>query len=584
MKKCIFVVILAIFTSGLSAQSAVDSLETELSQAVGTQKSDLLIALAAQVISVDQEKGLQYAQQALQTANEFDYMKGQAEALSYLGLGHSLSRDDEQAVVYFQKALELSGIDEFDITGNTYFWLGTSYRNLGKNSEAFKAVRTSLTIYSKQNNKPGRADALNSLGMIFWRTGKYDRSLVRFNEALTLRKSLGDTSLTAATYNNIGVVHYQRAHYELALNNYLASLRLREKIGDKKGVALVLANVGKTYKDLGKIDEAMNYFMQSLTASSKMNDNRLTGYALNNIGSVFEVKGDYDSSLVYYERSLERYRDYKGLGGMILNMNSIANNYNLLGEYEKALEYSKQAYEKALEVEYTESQATALRNMGISYLNLREPDSALEKFNQSLRLSLSIGQRELVKENYAHISGLYSDRGDDRNALVFFKRYGALKDSLIDEDVTINIDRLKIKYETERKEQENEMLRAETEGHLAIISRNHTIIGLISILLVTILVFTIVFYGMYGHKKKANVLLENKNKELENAMSRIKILSGLLPICASCKKIRDDHGYWNEVSSYITEHSEAIFSHGICPECIVKLYPDYVDDNKESSG
>jgi len=51
-----------------------------------------------------------------------------------------------------------------------------------------------------------------------------------------------------------------------------------------------------------------------------------------------------------------------------------------------------------------------------------------------------------------------------------------------------------------------------------------------------------------------------------------------LPICASCKKIRDDKGYWQAVESYIDSHSEAKFSHGICPECIQKLYPEFSDD------
>jgi hypothetical protein len=71
--------------------------------------------------------------------------------------------------------------------------------------------------------------------------------------------------------------------------------------------------------------------------------------------------------------------------------------------------------------------------------------------------------------------------------------------------------------------------------------------------------------------------LITKNRELEEALSRVKLLSGLLPICASCKKIRDDKGYWNQIESYIREHSEAEFSHGICPECIKKLYPDYYE-------
>lgn len=63
--------------------------------------------------------------------------------------------------------------------------------------------------------------------------------------------------------------------------------------------------------------------------------------------------------------------------------------------------------------------------------------------------------------------------------------------------------------------------------------------------------------------------------ELREAMANIQTLKGYLPICASCKKIRDDRGYWNQIETYIRDHSEAEFSHGICPDCAKKLYPEY---------
>lgn len=65
--------------------------------------------------------------------------------------------------------------------------------------------------------------------------------------------------------------------------------------------------------------------------------------------------------------------------------------------------------------------------------------------------------------------------------------------------------------------------------------------------------------------------------ELKAALAKVRVLSGLLPICASCKKIRDDTGYWHQIESYITDRSETEFSHGICPGCMEKLYPDYVE-------
>ena len=68
--------------------------------------------------------------------------------------------------------------------------------------------------------------------------------------------------------------------------------------------------------------------------------------------------------------------------------------------------------------------------------------------------------------------------------------------------------------------------------------------------------------------------VEERTAELKKSMARVKVLSGLLPICASCKKIRDDQGYWKRIEAYIHEHSEAQFSHGICPECAKKIYPE----------
>ena len=78
--------------------------------------------------------------------------------------------------------------------------------------------------------------------------------------------------------------------------------------------------------------------------------------------------------------------------------------------------------------------------------------------------------------------------------------------------------------------------------------------------------------------KKHRDALALRNTELQAALAKIKTLSGFLPICASCKKIRDDKGYWNQIEAYISDHSEAEFSHSVCPECAKKLYPDFYDD------
>ena len=79
---------------------------------------------------------------------------------------------------------------------------------------------------------------------------------------------------------------------------------------------------------------------------------------------------------------------------------------------------------------------------------------------------------------------------------------------------------------------------------------------------------------LQADKEKSEIIVE-----LQKALERVKTLSGLLPICASCKKVRDDRGYWNQIEAYIEAYSEAQFSHGICPECAEKLYPEFYHAN-----
>jgi CheY-like chemotaxis protein len=67
-------------------------------------------------------------------------------------------------------------------------------------------------------------------------------------------------------------------------------------------------------------------------------------------------------------------------------------------------------------------------------------------------------------------------------------------------------------------------------------------------------------------------------KELQGALQRVKMLSGMLPICSSCKKIRNDRGYWQQVEEFIARYSDARFSHGICPDCAKSLYPELEEE------
>ncbi len=78
---------------------------------------------------------------------------------------------------------------------------------------------------------------------------------------------------------------------------------------------------------------------------------------------------------------------------------------------------------------------------------------------------------------------------------------------------------------------------------------------------------------LYNNEKKIS-------HELQQSLDEIKVLKGILPICASCKKIRNDAGYWEQIEAYISSHTDAAFSHGICEDCAKKLYPDFYKEKE----
>ena len=92
------------------------------------------------------------------------------------------------------------------------------------------------------------------------------------------------------------------------------------------------------------------------------------------------------------------------------------------------------------------------------------------------------------------------------------------------------------------------------------------------------LLVSIFSYYIEDIRIRTHISLMEEEKQSQKYLEEIKTLRGILPICSHCKKIRNDEGVWNRLESYITEHSEAEFTHSVCPNCIKELYPDLADD------
>ena len=132
----------------------------------------------------------------------------------------------------------------------------------------------------------------------------------------------------------------------------------------------------------------------------------------------------------------------------------------------------------------------------------------------------------------------------------------------------------------------------DVDREIAAVTRTFTTISMLILGLVVLLSAYIINQGLkttrmrvkaeadlQKHHDQLEIKVIERTAELKKALSEVKQLSGLLPICASCKKIRDGQGYWNQIEAYIRDHSEAEFTHSICQECAEKLYPGFTQKN-----
>ena len=101
--------------------------------------------------------------------------------------------------------------------------------------------------------------------------------------------------------------------------------------------------------------------------------------------------------------------------------------------------------------------------------------------------------------------------------------------------------------------------------------------------ILTVSLFLSFVLGLYAVRQwrrllAANKAIEFQNRQLRQTLAEIRRLQGIVPICAYCKNVRDDQGYWQQVEKYVSDHSDAKFSHGICPDCKTKFFPDLFED------
>jgi len=340
-----------------------------------------------------------------------------------------------------------------------------------------------------------------------------DKAITYLEQAKTIALSLNNNRFIANVTNDLGNNNYYIGNFEKAIKNYLESMAANEILKNSRGVANMMNNIGSVFVEQGNYAKALEYNLKALKIrEDDLNSGLATkdevAMSFGNIGRVYYYMNDFDNAMSYYQKSLKLSEETENKKRIALMYNNIGSVYAEQKLYDKALEYFNKTYTIQYELDNKQMQALALNNIAEVYLKKKEYKYAIDFYNKALLIAKELGAKDDIKTSYDGLHSCYSELKDFEKAHEYLLLYSEIKDSLFNEENSAQLNEMLVKFESDKKQQEIELLQKDKEVHT--ILRNSLIAGCLLIFLVALLLF-----NRNKVKQRANIVLEEKNELIE---------------------------------------------------------------------
>ncbi len=418
----------------------------------------------------------------------------------------------------------------------------------------------------------GEAEALHNLAVAYLSLGALDLAAETAQASADRYAEAGVARGEAQGYNTLGLIKAEAGDFLAAMQHHLQALGIRERIADKEGLSYSYNNLANVYRRTGQYARALEYHAQSLTLKLELGDKASEAFSHQNIGLVYQSMGDDRRALEAFRRSLEIREALGDERGIAASLNSIGQ-VEALTSPQAALATHARALELRRRTGDRRGEAATQNNMGSVLLGMGDTAGAAAAFQRALDIAGDGDAPLLRADSMRGLSESEAARGNHRAALDWLTQSVALRDQVFNTDNAERISRLQAAHESQRQAQRIALLERDGALRSAALEREALLRYALVFGLVLVGISLALLYARYRLKHESEVRLRTQAAALQAALDRVQTLRGLLPICASCKNIRDDNGYWTQVEAYVGAHSAAEFTHSICPGCAEKLYP-----------
>jgi signal transduction histidine kinase len=364
-----------------------------------------------------------------------------------------------------------------------------------------------------------RVEVLNALAWE-WRNIEPAKATEYIDESIALSRKIEFSKGLAYALRTKASIHWNRGDYTLAVENALEGLQIFETINDSLGIANTYLILGNIYNRQRNIPYSYEYYRKALEIFAPLGEKLRAAACLNNLANLLSSKGEYKEASVYIKHSLAINRAIHSQQGKINlahNLNNLGFLYYKTNQLDSALIVIKE-FEKVIdEIGYNTSEILlqeAFLTLSFIYLQKKEIKQALDYAQKSLQTAERTMHKLGMRDAYKQLAAIYSAQNQINQAYLYQKKYIAMSDSIFSEESISKIAEAQAQYETNAKERQILKLKSEKIIQEAKIKQQQYLGYFLTISMVFIGIIALSFYKNHQQQKKINLLLNEKNQEI----------------------------------------------------------------------
>jgi len=467
----------------LFPQSAVDSLKQRLSECANPdERVTLLNQLAYELNYADPNQAIAYATEALGVAQSSGDQSGAAAAYR------------NQAIVY---------------------------QNLANYDQALIFADSSLLLFECSRDSVGIAGSYTTLGNIRCYLSEFTQAISYYEKAYEIYIREGLTSRAATLLSNIAWANSEMGNDHHALETYFSALKLQEKTNNEQGIALTMNNIGIAYFNLKNFDKALEYYHKALEIRERIDDPFGMAASCSNIGNALGMKGESALAMPYFERALKIFEKTEDRNSMAIVYSQVGHYLILDGMEEEGMAYLRKSIQINEETGNIHSLAYVLLEHGLAELKRGNEQQAFRDLNRCRDIFTETGNMDLLAQAYEALARYYEQTGQYRKALMHFRDYNRIRDSLFTGQTKDRVAAAEWQYESEKSKAENaRLLRDKALTELAA-HRNRQSRNIFLVISLVLLIIAVLIFLQYRLKRKLTGRLQDQNRELEEKREQI---------------------------------------------------------------